>query len=102
MKKHVLIYILVYCFGYCIDIIMATHNVPDTLPKPALAFCKKCNADHEKPVGNKCDRIRNINKEKKRKSNCQTTMVKKTPQGKTSDSHDKVLDIMMSTMNYCY
>ena len=58
---------------------MATNTVS------ALAFCKKCNADHEKPVGNKCERTRNVTKEDKPDLSRETVAVKKTPKGNTSD-----------------
>ena len=37
---------------------MATNVANDTLPKPAFSFCKKCNLEHEKPVGAKCDKAK--------------------------------------------
>ena len=37
---------------------MATNVANDTLAKPAFSFCKKCNREHEKPVGAKCDKAK--------------------------------------------
>ena len=75
---------------------MATNTPSDTLPKPALGFCKKCNVEHEKPTGNKCERLKNV-KEDKRDLSRET--VRKTPKGKAPDSHEKMMDMMLSTMN---
>ena len=78
---------------------MATHAASDTLPKPTLVFCKKCNDDHKKPVGNKWEKDRNVSKEEKRDSSHEITTVKKIPKGKTLDSQDKMLYVMMNTIN---
>ena len=37
---------------------MTTNVVNDTLDKPAISFCKKCNLKHEKPVGAKCEKAK--------------------------------------------
>ena len=75
---------------------MAANTSTDTLPKPALGFCKKCNSEHEKPIGNKCEKLKNV-KEEKRDLSRET--VKKTPRGKPADSHEKMMDMMLNTMN---
>ena len=74
---------------------MATNIVVDKL----LLSCKKCGGEHQKPVGSKCDRPK-IVKEEKRDSS-RDTSVKKTPRGKVNkiSSQDKVLEMVMSTMN---
>ena len=69
---------------------MAANISADTLPKPALGFCKK-------PIRNKCERLKNV-KEEKRDLSRKT--VKKTPRGKTADSHEKMMDMMLHTMNF--
>ena len=37
---------------------MATTSSQDGLLKLALLFCKKCNAEHTKPVGAKCEQTK--------------------------------------------
>ena len=41
---------------------MANHAASKTLLKPVLDFWKMCVADHEKQVGNKCEKIKNVSK----------------------------------------
>ena len=77
---------------------MAMHITPCTLPKPTLAFCKKCSVDHEKPAGNKCEKVKNVSKEEKQDLNHENTAPRKTPKGKTLESQDKMLDLMMNMM----
>ena len=79
--------------------IMATNTSLEALPKPALASCKKCNIEHETPVGKKCEKMKNVNKEEKHDLSQESIAIKKTPKAKTSDSHEKMMDIMLSTMN---
>ena len=43
---------------------MATNVGQDTLPKPAIWYCKKCNIDHKKPVGVKCEKMKMAPEEK--------------------------------------
>ena len=42
---------------------MATNVVPNSLPKPIMAFCRKCACEHEKPVGNKCEWTKQVVKD---------------------------------------
>ena len=76
--------------------IMAANTPADNLPKPAIGFCKKCNMEHEKPTGNKSERLKS-GKEEKRDLSRKT--VKKTPKGKAPGSHEKMMDMMLSMMN---
>ena len=75
---------------------MATNTPADNLPRPAIGFCKKCNTEHEKPTGNKCEKSKNV-KEEKRDLSRET--IKKTSKGKAADSHDKMMELMLNTMN---
>ena len=75
---------------------MATMSSQDGLPKPALFFYKKCNAEHMKPVGAKCERTKR-DQEKRDNSRDST---KKTPKSKidNENSQDKTLDLILNTM----
>ena len=75
---------------------MATNTPTDNLSRPAIGFCKKCNTEHEKPIGNKYDKSKNV-KEEKRDLSRETT--KKTSKGKAADSQEKMMDLMFNTMN---
>ena len=78
---------------------MATNVAADALPKPGMTFCKKCSFEHEKPVGNKCERSKQVAKEtEKRDSSRESLPVKKTPKGKVGESPDKMLDLVLNTM----
>ena len=78
---------------------MATNVATDALPKPGMTFCKKCSLEHEKPVGNKCERSKQAAKEmEKRDSSCESLPVKKTPKGKVGELQDKMLDLVLNTM----
>ena len=57
---------------------MAMNVATEALPKPALAFCKKCMFEHEKPVGTKCERSKNVNRDiEKRDSSRENTSAKR-------------------------
>ena len=78
---------------------MATNVTADALLKPGMTFCKKCSLEHEKPVGNKCERSKQVAKEtEKRDSSRESLPVKKTPKGKVGESQDKMLDLVLNTM----
>ena len=78
---------------------MATNVATDALPKPGMTFCKKCSSEHEKPVGNKCERSKQAAKDmEKRDSSRESLPVKKTPKGKVGESQDKMLDLVLNTM----
>ena len=47
----------------------------------ALPHCKKCGELHDKPINNKCERLKNIKDEKRDISRDNTT--KKTPKNKS-------------------
>ena len=56
---------------------MATNVVPNSLPKPIMAFCRKCACEHEKPVGNKCEWTKQVVKDtEKRDSSRESLPVK--------------------------
>ena len=57
---------------------MMATNIPATT---SVSYCKKCSMDHERPVGNKCER-KTISKEEKRDSSKDS--VKKTLKSKSS------------------
>ena len=79
---------------------MATHMACEVLPKPVVAYCKKCTVEHEKPVGTKCERNKNVSKDtEKRDSSREISSAKKTPKGKTVDTSDKMLDLVMNMMS---
>ena len=65
-----------------------------------MLTCKKCGTEHEKPVGNKCDRIK-MDKEEKKDAN-KEQLVKKTPKSKPSTSaqpQDKMMELMLASMS---
>ena len=67
-----------YC-GY----IMVTHVASEVLPKPIVAYCKKCTVEHEKPVGTKCEWNKNVSKDtEKRDSSHEISSEKKHPKEK--------------------
>ena len=73
--------------------IMAT-NIPASTN---VSYCKKCSMDHERPVGNKCER-KIISKDEKRDTSKDS--VKKTPKSKGSvEPSEKIYEMMMSTMS---
>ena len=81
---------------YSLFYIMATNVGQDSLPQPAISYCKKCNIEHEKPVGAKCEKMA---QEEKRDSSCDNVTVKKTPKSKgTGETNKKMLDMVMATM----
>ena len=72
----------------------------DVLPKPVVAYCKKCTVEHEKPVGTKCERIKNVSKDSEKwDPSHEILSAKKTPKGKAVDTSDKMLDLVMNTMS---
>ena len=75
---------------------MASTSNQEGLPKPALFFCKKCNGEHVKPVGAKCERLKR-DQEKRDNSRDST---KKTPKVKADNenSQEKTLDLVLNTM----
>ena len=65
-----------------------------------MLACKKCGTEHEKPVGNKCERIK-MDKEEKKDAN-KEQLVKKTPKSKPSTSapsQDKMMELMLASMS---
>ena len=68
-----------------------------------LLSCKKCGTEHEKPTGNKCERL------KLDKSECdekwdvsKDASAKKTPKGKSvayTSNQDKMMEIMLASMS---
>ena len=65
-----------------------------------MLACKKCGTEHEKPVGNKCDRLKMEKDEKKDGNKDQS--VKKTPKNKPSvsgSSQDKMMELMLASMS---
>ena len=42
---------------------MTTHVASEVIPKPIVAYCKKCTVEHEKPVGTKCEWKKNVSKD---------------------------------------
>ena len=77
---------------------MPTNVDNDTLSKPAISFCKKCNLEHEKPVGAKCEKAKAA-RDDKRDSSRDCSAVRKTPKNKSSgDMNDKMMDMVMTTM----
>ena len=64
-----------------------------------LLLCKKCGECHEKPINNKCEKLKAV-KEDKRDSSRDSA--KKTPRGKPvpeTAQGDKVLDLVLNTMS---
>ena len=55
----------------------------------ALLSCKKCGMDHEKPIGNKCERhkLDKMEQEEKRDVSKEGN-VRKTPKGKSATSRN--------------
>ena len=75
---------------------MASTSSQEGLPKPALFFCKKCNGEHVKPVGAKCERP----KRDQEKCDNSRDSTKKTPKVKADNenSQEKTLDLVLNTM----
>ena len=68
----------------------------------ALLSCKKCGTDHEKPIGNKCGRLKldKMEREEKRDLSKEGS-VKITSKGKTTVSmtnQDKMMEAMLASM----
>ena len=73
---------------------MATNSSAATLN---VSYCKKCAVDHERPVGNKCDK-KIVPREEKRDASKDN--MKKTPKSKGSvEPSEKMYEMMMSTMS---
>ena len=65
-----------------------------------ILACKKCGTEHEKPVRNRCERLKGDKDEKK--DNNKELTVKKTPKGKAASagsSQDKMMELMLSSMS---
>ena len=65
-----------------------------------ILACKKCGTEHEKPVENRCERLKGDKDEKKDNTKEQT--VKKTPKSKAASagpSQDKMMELMLSSMS---
>ena len=69
----------------------------------ALLSCKKCGTDHEKPIGNKCEKLKldKLERDKKRDLS-KETIGKKTPKSKSTvnlASQDKMMEAMLASMS---
>ena len=74
---------------------MASVNTADK----SLPQCKKCGDSHDKPINNKCERVKH--KEEKRDTSRETS-TRKTPKSKVTNEisqEDRVLDLVMNTMS---
>ena len=72
---------------------MASVSVSDK----SLLQCKKCGDSHDKPINNKCDRVKQ--KEEKRDTSRENS-ARKTPKSTNEISQgDRVLDLVMNTMS---
>ena len=74
---------------------MASVSVSDK----SLPQCKKCDDSHDKPINNKCDRVKQ--KEEKRDTSLENS-ARKTPKSKVTNEisqGDRVLDLVMNTMS---
>ena len=78
---------------------MATNVVSETLLKPLRLFVKNRKLEHEQPVGTKYEHSKHMARDvEKRDSSHKNSSIKKTPKGKNTDSHEKMLDPIMNTM----
>ena len=77
-------------------------NVTETGQKVLLS-CKKCGTEHEKPTGNKCERLKLDKLERDEKKDVsKDTSAKKTPKGKsvvTTCNQVKMMEIMLASMS---
>ena len=74
---------------------MASVNVPDK----SLPQCKKCGDSHDKPINNRCERVKQ--KEEKRDTSRENS-ARKTPKSKITNEisqGDKVLDLVINTLS---
>ena len=86
-----------FIVGYILMASQATES-----GQKALLSCKKCGTDHEKPIGNKCERLKldKMEREEKRDLSKEGN-VKKTPKGKStaaSNNQDKMMEAMLASM----
>ena len=86
-----------FILGYVLMASQATEG-----GQKALFSCKKCGTDHEKPIGNKCERLKldKMECEEKRDLSKEGS-VKKTYKGKTTVSttnQDKMMEAMLASM----
>ena len=76
----------------------------DTEPgQKVLLSCKKCGTEHEKPTGNKCERLKldKLERDEKRDVS-KDASAKKTPKGKSvanTSNQDKMMEIMLASMS---
>ena len=89
-------YILVLCW------VIMTSNATDGGQK-ALLSCKKCGTDHEKPIGNKCEKLKLDKLERDEKRDLSKEAIgKKMPKSKSTvnlASQDKMMEAMLASMS---
>ena len=89
-------HILVLCW-----VIMA--SIATDGGQKALLSCKKCGTDHEKPIGNKCEKLKldKLERDEKRDLS-KDTAGRKMPKSKSTanpTSQDKIMEAMLASMS---